>query len=84
MKRTLKWRAKGGDSIMKVLHMAAYILLWIGGLNWGLVGLLNVNFVTLLLGGMPTLERLVYILVGLSTVFIVVTHKKDCMVCSGK
>lgn len=84
MKRTLEEERKEVNDLMKILHMAAYMLLWIGGLNWGLVGLLNVNFVTLLLGGMPSLERLVYILVGLSTVFIVVTHKKDCMVCSGK
>lgn len=66
---------------MKALHMLAYILLWVGGLNWGLVGLLDMNLVENLLG--MDLAKIVYILVGLATVYIVVTHKTDCKVCGG-
>ena len=44
-------------------------LVVIGALNWGLVGLLNVNLVNWLLGSWPTVERIVYILVGLSGVY---------------
>lgn len=66
---------------MKMLHMAAYLVLWIGGLNWGLVGLLNLNLVESLLG--MDLAKLVYILVGLATVYIIVGHRKDCKVCGG-
>ncbi|MBI4066554.1 DUF378 domain-containing protein [Candidatus Gottesmanbacteria bacterium] len=69
---------------MKVLHMVAYMLLWVGGLNWGLVGLFKFNLVNSLLGSMPALEMLVYVLVGLSTVYVVATHKNDCKVCGGK
>lgn len=68
---------------MKSLHIAAYTFLWIGGLNWGLVGLLNYNLVESLLGSWPFLVRLIYILVGVSTVYIVATHKSDCKVCGG-
>lgn len=68
----------------KWLHMTAYTLLWIGGLNWGLVGLFGYNLVNALLGAWPGLESLVYVLVGASTVYVVATHKSDCKVCGGK
>ena len=69
---------------MKALHMAAYLLLWVGGLNWGLVGLFKFNLVNALFGSVPALEMLVYVLVGLSTVYVIATHKGDCKVCDGK
>ena len=65
---------------MKALHMAAYILLWVGGLNWGLWGLLNMNLVESLLG--MDLAKFVYILVGVATVYVIATHMKDCKVCA--
>jgi uncharacterized protein len=68
---------------MKALHMTAYTLLWVGGVNWGLVGLFNFNLVTTILGGMPALVNLVYILVGASAVYTAATHMGDCKVCSG-
>jgi uncharacterized membrane protein YuzA (DUF378 family) len=72
---------------MKVLHMIAFILLAIGGLNWGLVGLGQLmgsdwNVVNMILGSWPTLESVVYVLVGLSALWLLVTHKRDCKVCS--
>ena len=67
---------------MKVLHMVAMILLFAGGLNWGLIGLFDFNLVSALVGAWPALETLVYILVGLATVYVVLTHKSDCKVCS--
>lgn len=72
---------EGGDKQMKMLHMAAYLVLWVGGLNWGLKGLLDMNLVESLLG--MDLAKWIYILVGLATVYIIVGHKKDCKVCSG-
>lgn len=69
---------------MKALHMVAYMLLWVGGFNWGLIGLLDFNLVEALLGNWPGLVMVVYVLVGLSTVYIVATHKKDCAICGGK
>jgi uncharacterized protein len=69
---------------VKTLHMVAYVLLWVGGLNWGLMGLLDMNLVSQLLGSMPELERVVYILVGASAVYSLLTHMTDCKVCSKK
>jgi len=76
--------AKGGDLFMKALHMVAFLLLVVGGLNWGLVGLFNYNLVEMLLGSMPSVVMIVYVLVGLSAVYIGVTHKGDCKICGGK
>ncbi|HSD98549.1 MAG TPA: DUF378 domain-containing protein [Patescibacteria group bacterium] len=69
---------------MKWLHYAVYLLLFVGGLNWGLVGLFNLNVVMWLLGSWPTVERAVYVLVGLSAVWALFTHMGDCKVCSSK
>jgi uncharacterized protein len=69
---------------MKTLHMVAVLLLVVGGINWGLVGLFDYNLVMALLGGYPAVEMLVYVLVGLSALYILVTHKGDCKVCSKK
>lgn len=66
------------------IHMVAFVLLVIGGLNWGLVGLFDLNVVNILFGNLPFVEMLVYVLVGLSAVFLLVTHKEYCMVCSSK
>lgn len=58
---------------MKLLNQVAFILLVVGGLNWGLVGLLNYNLVDSVLGGLG-LTNLVYILVGASAVYIAATE----------
>lgn len=68
---------------MKWLHMVAFLLLVVGGLNWGLVGLFNLNLVMWVLGtGM--LANVVYVLVGLSAVYLAATHMTDCKVCAAK
>lgn len=64
--------------------MIAFLLLVVGGLNWGLWALFGFNLVSALLGAWPMVEKLVYILVGVSAVYIGVTHKGDCKVCSKK
>ena len=51
---------------MKWLDMASTLLVVIGAVNWGLVGLLNMNLVNLLVGSIPSVERLVYVLVGVA------------------
>jgi uncharacterized membrane protein YuzA (DUF378 family) len=48
------------------LHAAAYLLLWIGAANWGLVGLggligANLNIVNLIFGSWPMIEWLIYL-----------------------
>ena len=67
---------------MKILHIVAFILLVVGGLNWGLVGLFNYNLVESLLVSWSMVVTLVYVLVGASAVLLFVTHKSDCKTCS--
>lgn len=61
--------------------MVTFTLLIVGGLNWGLWALFNFNLVNAVLGSWPTVEKLVYILVGVSAVYIAATHMSDCKVC---
>ncbi len=54
---------------MKALNLLTLILLIVGGLNWGLVGLLDFDLVASIFGAGSMLARIVYILVGLSAVW---------------
>lgn len=61
---------------MKGLQQIANILVIVGALNWGLVGLLNLNVVNMILGSLAGLEKIVYILVGLSGVLALTQWNK--------
>lgn len=72
---------------MKVLHTVSFLLVVIGGINWGLVGLggfmgTEWNLVHMIVGSWPQVESLVYVLVGLSALWLLIGHKKDCRMCS--
>jgi uncharacterized protein len=61
---------------MKNLNPAdilALVLTVVGGLNWGLVGLLNFDLVAFILGDMSILARIVYSLVGVAAVYLAVS-----------
>ncbi len=53
-------------------HRVAWALVIIGGINWGLIGFFGFNLVAELLGSVPTLERVVYAIVGLAAVYLLV------------
>lgn len=74
---------KGGEK-MKWIHVIAFILVVVGGINWGLVGGFNFNLVSYLFGSASALEQLVYILVGISAIYLLLTHSKECKVCKSK
>ena len=64
------------------LHTLTFILLIIGGLNWLLVGLTGWD-VGQLFGGMSApVSKIIYILVGLSALYEVFSHKKLCNECT--
>lgn len=64
---------------MKALHGIAFVLVLIGGLNWLLVGLVSGwdlgTYITAIVA------KIVYILVGLSAIYLAATHKKSCKHC---
>jgi uncharacterized protein len=49
-----------------------FILLVVGGLNWGLVGLFDLNLVTAIFGEDTTLTNIVYVVVGISALYMLV------------
>jgi uncharacterized membrane protein YuzA (DUF378 family) len=72
---------------MKALHSTAFVLTVVGGLNWGLVAIgtymgSNWNVVNLLLGQWPGVENIVYLLVGLSALMLMFSHKMNCRACN--
>ncbi|NGX42329.1 MAG: hypothetical protein K940chlam7_00607 [Chlamydiae bacterium] len=62
---------------MKIFDTIAFILLIVGGLNWGLVGIANFNLVDFVVGG-TGIDRIVYILVGLSALWTIGCFKRCC------
>ena len=57
---------------MIVINYIAYILLLIGGLNWGLVGIFNFNLVAWCCMGSKIAERIIYILVLVATIYLII------------
>ena len=62
------------------LHMITWVLLIIGGLNWLLIGIFNWG-VGDVLG--TSVSRVVYIIVGLSALYQLFTHKGQGMQSQG-
>ncbi|MEE1031874.1 MAG: DUF378 domain-containing protein [Ruminococcus sp.] len=55
---------------MKTLDYTALVIAIIGALNWGLIGIFNLDLVAFLFGNMSWLSRIVYILVGLAGLYL--------------
>ncbi|MBI4193174.1 MAG: DUF378 domain-containing protein [Candidatus Colwellbacteria bacterium] len=56
---------------MGVLDWLAFALVAVGGLNWGLVGAFDANVVSQIFGGVPSVEKVVYVLVGVAALYMV-------------
>ena len=60
------------SSFLKSFDVFAAILLIIGGVNWGLLGIFNINLVEMVFGGMSPFSRMIYGLVGLAALYEIV------------
>jgi hypothetical protein len=56
---------------MNGLSWTALVILIIGGLNWGLVGLFGYDVVSSVFGSIPALARIIYVVVGLSAIYVI-------------
>lgn len=65
---------------MKIVRMLSFILVIVGALNWGLVGLVNIDLVAMLLGAGTMAAKVVYVLVGLGAI-VVLMHCRGCANC---
>lgn len=58
---------------MNALDWIAWILVVVGGLNWGLVGALQFNLVDAIFGVGSVASMVVYVLVGLSALWMIIS-----------
>ena len=65
-----------GHAAMSALDYVAMALLIIGGLNWALVGLFEVDMVATIFGPGSPVSRLIYVLVGLAALYSIYTTAK--------
>lgn len=64
------------------LHMVTVTLMFIGGLNWLVYAVFGSEVGTWLFGSMTaTGSMVVYVLVGLATLYEIVMHGKHCRMC---
>jgi len=66
---------------MKGLHVLAFILLIVGGLNWLLVGLFGWDIGELFGGQGAVISKIIYVLVGLAALVEIFSHKGNCKAC---
>jgi uncharacterized protein len=67
---------------MKYAHIIAFILLVVGGLNWGLYAVSGWE-IGQLFGGMEEMvSKAIYLLVGIAAVFEIATHGTRCRMCA--
>jgi uncharacterized membrane protein YuzA (DUF378 family) len=55
---------------LNAFDWVAFIVLIIGGINWGIISIFNMDLVSTLLGVMTLTTRIIYGLVGLSAVYM--------------
>ncbi len=58
---------------MSVMDWIAWVLVIVGGLNWGLVGIFKWDLVAAIFGDLSAVSRVVYTLVGLAALYMLVT-----------
>lgn len=61
---------------LNALDWLALVLVIVGGINWGAVGAFGVDLVQAIFGDMAAVSRVVYILVGLSAVYLAAMSMK--------
>jgi uncharacterized protein len=66
-----------GGMKMDWLKKLVALLVIIGALNWGMIGLFNLNVVAEILGSATTITRVIYSLVGLSGVWMLLSKYKS-------
>ncbi|MDP2812353.1 MAG: DUF378 domain-containing protein [bacterium] len=68
---------------MKGLHMLAFLLLIVGGLNWLVLALFSWDIGQLFGGQDALISKIIYVLVGLAAILELIGHKKACKYCKG-
>ncbi|PCI37974.1 MAG: DUF378 domain-containing protein [Thiotrichales bacterium] len=64
---------------MKALKIISLILVIIGAINWGLVGLIDLDLVAYFFGYMSLASKIAYIAIGVAGVLLLVLQSVCCM-----
>lgn len=56
---------------LQVFDWVVFVLVIIGGINWGLIGIFNFDIVGSIFGTMTTLTRIIYGIVGVSSLYAI-------------
>ena len=70
------------------LHLIAFIFVIVGAIDLGLFGLIpsdasgqGFDLLQTIFGFSPTLLEVIYLIIGISGVYLLVIHRKECKVC---
>lgn len=63
-------------SVMSAADYIAMVLLIVGGLNWGMIGLFDIDVVATLFGPDNAVTRAIYVLVGLAALYSIYLSAK--------
>ena len=56
-----------------MLSLVAYILTWLGGLNWLMIGALQYDFIAGIFGTQANVfSRIIYVLIGVASMYILI------------
>jgi uncharacterized membrane protein YuzA (DUF378 family) len=66
---TVSYIKRRGKMAKNAIDWIALILLVIGGINWGLVALLNLDIVAKLFGAMTIVSKVIYVVIGVSALW---------------
>ena len=57
--------------IFLILNIISFIIVFVGALNWGLIGIFNWNLVSAIFGGFNVGSRIIYILVLVASLWLI-------------
>lgn len=66
-------RAGTGLRHLTAADWVAMVLLIVGGVNWGLIGVMNIDLVSVIFGDMTVLARVVYLGMGVAGLYAIYT-----------
>ncbi|MBU3104020.1 DUF378 domain-containing protein [Clostridium gasigenes] len=56
---------------LSIIDKISFLLVIIGAINWGVIGLFNLNFISLLVAGSIILQKIIYIMVFVSSLNLI-------------
>lgn len=62
-------------NIYKILNLVTYYLVIAGALNWGLVGVFDIDLIGRIFGARSSAARVLFILIGLSALYMLFWSK---------